>query len=378
MWLPWWLACATGEAPPQLGVAATCDRAGHVCTWLGTPGVAGQSDDGQDRLDTLLYLPADLAFDGAEAWYADARGGRIRRVGPDGVVTTVSGADFVAPPPADCWGGCDAASYPWRSPRTVARDPADPDSLWALDATEHLARIDLAAGRVYWEAAGLTRPSHLVVHRGKVYVADPDDHVIQRLDPATGTSEVLAGTPGRPGFDPHHLHGVDGGLPLALLGDQLLVGDTGNGVVRAVDLAACAAGPCPLLPFAGRYTSAGASTALDPITGQPFEADLGSVPGYAGDGGDADEAVFDGIQGLAVGRAGEVYVADTNNHCVRVVTPDHTITTFAGRCTTSGFGGDGRPAAAALLHSPVGVALDGAGAVYVADSMNQVVRRVSP
>jgi DNA-binding beta-propeller fold protein YncE len=161
-------------------------------------------------------------------------------------------------------------------------------------------------------------------------------------------------------------------------------------VIRFIDLDRCdlrypdygddygaeARGPCIIEHFAGHYESAGTREAMDQITGETFTQDAGSVQGYAGDDGNANDAVFAWPTDVAVGPEGEVYVVDSNNHCVRVVRPDHTIETFAGTCTESGFAGDGGPATEALLDKPFGVALDAAGNVYIADSYNHVIRRV--
>src|SRR5439155_326097 len=107
--------------------------------------------------------------------------------------------------------------------------------------------------------------------------------------------------------------------------------------------------------------------------------------GFAGDGGPATAAQLSSPYGVAVDRQGNVYIADNNNERVRKVDPAGTITTFAGT-GTAGFAGGGGPAppasptvpAAAQLSSPLGVAVDGLGKVYIADSNNQRVREVGP
>jgi len=63
---------------------------------------------------------------------------------------------------------------------------------------------------------------------------------------------------------------------------------------------------------------------------------------------------------------------------VRVLAPDGTIATFAGRCGQTGFAGDGGPAAAALLNRPYGVEVGPSGEVYIADTYNQRIRIVYP
>src|SRR5947199_9475330 len=96
-----------------------------------------------------------------------------------------------------------------------------------------------------------------------------------------------------------------------------------------------------------------------------------------GDGGPATAAQFGAIQGIALDRWGNLYVADTDGHRVRKINPAGVVATVAGT-GAPGFAGDGGPASAAQLNLPYGVAVDLAGYMYIADLGNQRVRRVSP
>ncbi|MEV7193696.1 hypothetical protein AB0N81_18090 [Streptomyces sp. NPDC093510] len=98
-------------------------------------------------------------------------------------------------------------------------------------------------------------------------------------------------------------------------------------------------------------------------------------PGFGGDGGPAAEAVLNEPGGLVCDAAGYLYVADYWNHRVRRIAPDGTITTVAGT-GEPGFGGDGGPAAEAVLNEPRGLALDGAGTLYVAEWKGHRVRAI--
>ena len=100
------------------------------------------------------------------------------------------------------------------------------------------------------------------------------------------------------------------------------------------------------------------------------------TPGYTGDGGPALNGRLNGPFGVAVDRAGNLYIADTGNEVVRKVTPQGAITTFAGT-GTRGYLGDGGPAGSAYLNGPESVALDGAGNLYIADTFNGRIRRVA-
>lgn len=99
------------------------------------------------------------------------------------------------------------------------------------------------------------------------------------------------------------------------------------------------------------------------------------VEGYGGDGGAATAAYLDTPTGVAVDTAGNVYIADSHNHCIRKVSGG-TISTIAGT-RVAGFSGDGAAATSAQLNDPMGVAVDTAGNVYIADTNNQRVRQIT-
>ena len=95
------------------------------------------------------------------------------------------------------------------------------------------------------------------------------------------------------------------------------------------------------------------------------------------DGVPATSAQLRSPSGLAVDRQGNVYIADFPDHRVRKVSPGGTITTIAGT-GRGGFSGDGGPATSAQLFAPYGVAVDGQGTVYITDTQNYRVRKVTP
>jgi YVTN family beta-propeller protein len=98
--------------------------------------------------------------------------------------------------------------------------------------------------------------------------------------------------------------------------------------------------------------------------------------GFAGDNGPANTAELNDPYGVAADAAGNLFIADLYNHRLRRVdATTHTITTLAG-VGTSGYSGDGGQASSAELNQPLGVALDGAGNLYIADADNDVVREI--
>jgi hypothetical protein len=97
---------------------------------------------------------------------------------------------------------------------------------------------------------------------------------------------------------------------------------------------------------------------------------------FSGDGGAATSASLNNSFDVAVDGAGNLYIADTDNQRIRKVSVDGTIATVAGN-GLHGFTGDGGAAISASLYSPRGVAVDGAGNLYIGDSFNQRIRKMS-
>jgi sugar lactone lactonase YvrE len=97
---------------------------------------------------------------------------------------------------------------------------------------------------------------------------------------------------------------------------------------------------------------------------------------FSGDGGPATSAQLHYPAGVAVDTAGNLFIADYSNERVRKVTLDGVISTVAGD-GDDGFGGDGGPATSAQLHWPNSITVDAAGNLFIADSKNQRIRKVT-
>jgi RHS repeat-associated protein len=185
---------------------------------------------------------------------------------------------------------------------------------------------------------------------GSLYIADVNNHRIRRVSP-DGLIHTVAGT--SQGF------GGDGGSALearlSLPADvafgpdgSLYIADAGNNRIRRVS-------PDGLI-----HTVAG--------TGQS---------GFGGDGGPALAARLGSPRSVAVGPDRSLYIADSYNHRIRRVAPDGLIHTVAGT-DQAGFGGDGGPALAAQLRYPFDVDIGPDGSLYIADAYNHRIRRVAP
>ena len=334
------------------------DAAGVISTVAG----GGSVGDGGAAAAAQLNIPRDVAPDGSGNLYiADSRNHRIRKVDAAGVISTVAGDG------TEGFGGDSgpAAAAQLRFPRDVAPDGSG--NLYIADASNHRIRKVDAAGVISTVAGDGTEgfggdggPAAAAQLRfpwgvapdgsGNLYIADASNHRIRKVD-AAGVISTVAGD-GTEGF------GGDGGPAVAAQlrfprdvapdgSGNLYIADSGNYRIRKVD----------------------AAGVISTIAGDGTE-------GFGGDGGPAAAARLTSARDVAVDGAGNLYIADSDNHRIRKVDAAGGISTVAGG-GTRGFGGDGGPAAAARLSQPWGVALDGAGNLYIADSDNHRIRKAA-
>ena len=301
--------------------AFSAPAAAELAAVAGT-GEDGFSGDGGKATLAQFHGPVSLVFAGGDLYVADSGQDitptvdyrtRIRRIDTQGTITTIAG-NGGAPPSAS---------------RTAAE-------------IHFLAETHIAPG-----------PTGLYVTNGNprigsLYPLFTD--IVGEID-RSGGFRVIAGST-RGGYAGDGGPAVTASLarPLGIAVDasgNLYVADSGNNVIRRV----------------------GASGGITTVAGT-------GDSGYAGDGGPATAAKFFAPYDLAIARDGTLYVADTYNHRVRKVDTSGRISTIAGT-GTAGFTGDGGPGTAAQLNEPRGLWLDSGGQLYIADSANNRIRLLS-
>lgn len=125
------------------------------------------------------------------------------------------------------------------------------------------------------------------------------------------------------------------------------------------------------------WTVSGLAGTMSASAGTPIATLAGNgLPGWSGDGGPATAAQIEDFGGIAVDAMGNVYFSDSISSRVRMITPAGTISTVAGT-GTPGYNGDNMPAAQSQLNSPMGLAVDRAGNLFIADTANERIRVVS-
>jgi len=280
---------------------------GTISTFAGT-GVAGFGGDNGPALQAQLNFPTDVRVDLANnVFINDQANNRIRKVTPQGIISTVLG---------------DGGSTPFQ-----AGQPGTKTSL----VSPGLAGIGLDSA-------------------GNLYVADFGGNRVIEVDAKTGLVSNIAGT-GTPGSARENVPAAAAALnnPSGVAVDNagsIYISDTNNFKIRK-------------------------------ITGGLISTYAGNGQfGFAGDGGPAKSANFRGAFGLAVDLQGNLFLADRDNFRVRRVdAATQTISTVAGNGTSFD---NGVPAAGLLLFKPAGVNFAPDGSLIIADTLSDIVRRVSP
>jgi hypothetical protein len=402
-------ACSGDAAPP-------CDPTvvGDICTIAGN-GKTGYSGDGGPALLARMSLPQDALRIGDALYILDWNNHRIRKLEADGTLRHVAGRGEL--------GGTldDPANSDLNHPTGMLHDAARGRLVVAAWHNSKLRAIDLDSGaitdeggdgrRAYFGDGGpaltssLDLPASLAfAPGGDLVIMDQANQVMRRVD-ATGKIQRLAGRcvvdaepplgagPCAPGVEPAACPAPSGKLWCGAMTacsapcTPSYGGDGGPALeLRMSQPFGQSADPAGRIVFdaAGNLYFADTANALirkiDPggtVTRFAGTAPIAGVPqtGYAGDGGPALEAKLSSPVDLALDTDGTLYVTDVYNHCIRAIAPGGVITTAVGTCGQAGYAGDGAPAGLAALKRPYGIELAD-GILYIADTGNHVMRSV--
>ena len=337
-----------------------------ITTVAGT-GDRGFSGDGGPATGASLHTPRSVAVDASgNLFIADERSNRIRRVdAATGVITTVAGNGDES----FSGDGGLATSASLSAPDGVAVDASG--NLFIADrGSFRIRRVDAATGIITTVAgngdegisgdggpatgASLRTPWSVAVDAsGNLFIASHDRFRIRRVDAATGVITTVAGNgklgPSRDGSPATDVSlNIPSGMAVDASGN-LFVAEHGSSLIRRVDAATGV-----ITTVAGNHTF-----------------------GFSGDGGPPTAAKLNRPVGVAVDASGNLFIADYGNSRIRGVNAaTGIITTVAGN-GDEGFSGDGGPATSASLDEPYFVAVDASGNLFIADSDNNRVRRVS-
>ncbi len=330
------------------------NTSGQITTVAGN-GTCCFSGDGRPATEAQLQYPNGVAVDEiGNIYIADANNARIRRVDTNGIITTVAGGG------AGSGDNVLATTVFLDWPGGVALDNAGNlyiASTWNLKVrkvdTSGIITTVAGIGEGYSGDGGsatsarLSRPEDVAVDTlGNIYIADTLNGRIRKVTSFGAITTVAGGGANYPG---------DGGAATAaVLGLPRGVTSDSAGNLYIVE--------------PGRVRKVDSNGFITTVAG------TGNL-GYSGDGGPAIQAELKWAQGIAVDSAGNLYIADRENHRIRKVSPAGIITTVVGN-GTPGFSGDGGQAVNAQLNSPDDLAVDHARNLYIVDSSNQRIRKV--
>lgn len=326
---------------------------GEVVTLAGVMGVRGSTDG--DGAAARFFTPAGMCIDrSGNVYVSDLHNANIRKITSAGVVTTLAGAASVQG--SDDGVGANAR-FSW--PDEIVSDSSG--NIYVADSSNSIIRKITRAGEVttvagkagekgsvdgVGEAARFYDPLGMTIDAGgNLYTAS--HHAMRKITSA-GVVTTVAGKAGVSGAD-------DGsGLTARFRSSQsvaadafgnIYVADTENHTIRKI-------------------TPAGEVTTFAGKAGETGSAD-----------GTGADARFYSPSGIVVGAFGNLFVADTDNHIIRKITPAGKVTTLAGKALTPG-AVDGK-GADARFNSPQAVGLDSRGYLYVADTDNNIIRKIT-
>jgi hypothetical protein len=339
----------TTDPPVYLGVSVPL-----VFTTLAGQSRSSGSADGSGSA-ARFFSPADLAADAAgNVYVADANNHTIRKITPAGVVSTLAGL-------AGVQGSTDGTGSAARFYLPLGVSVGSTGVVYVADTYNHTIRqitpagaVTTVAGQAGYSgstdatgtAAQFNQPTDVTVDgSGNLFVSDNGNLTVRKITPAgvvtTFAGSLLHGGSGDGTGSGARFNGLQG---ICMDGaGNVYVADSVNNAIRKIDPAA----------------------AVTTVAGLPMYD--GSVDGVS------RSARFSYPADVAADAAGNIYVADCNNGTVRKISPSGMVTTVAGQA--GAYGSDDGFGSAARFLRPTGVAVDGSGSVYVADTDNHTIRK---
>lgn len=399
---------------------------GKISTIAGDK-TCGYNGDGIAATSAELNYPYGIAVDKSENVYiADTDNARIRKItASTGIISTVAGNGTTG----YAGDGGAATSAELDRPYGVAVDGAG--NIYIADTTNvRIRKVTASTGKISTIAGnghvGYTGDGGRAIaaemeyvygialdSSGNLFLADTENCVVREVN-TSGVIETVAGTHTTCAFagdgGPATSAELDDPYGVAVNTvngvDQIYIADYGNLRVRKAALGgniSTVAGNGDLYYAAGTPANGVFLNAPDGVTtdasGNVYIADLGNaiirkvvastgdistiagVPltgGHNGNGGPATSADLSNPRKAIVDSSGNVYIADEANCAIRKVTASTgDISTIAGKLAACGYSGDGGPATSAELNQPYGMAFDSAGNLYIADTQNEVIRKVT-
>lgn len=339
------------------------------------PNKGGYSGDGGPSNLAAVSWVTGVATDGSNNVYiTDGASNTVRKIDASTkIISTVAGAPYPSNQNPYQGDGGLATAARLNVPLAVAVDGGG--NLAIADAGNNVVRfvtstdgkISTAAGKGFSTVtysgdggpatqASLWNPYSVALDAaGNLYIADSENNAIRKVTKATGIISTIAGLgPDQPGYSGDGGSAVSAKInsPNGIAVDangNIYFSDNGNHLIRKI--------------------SNGIITTV---------AGTGAT-GYSGDGGQAIQAKLSAsIVGVATDLSGNIYFADAGNNVIRKITVSTGIITTVAGSGKAGYSGDGGDPLLASLSDPLGVAVDSNGNLYIADSQNGVIRKVTP